>query len=701
MSTALATCLPRASNPLVRLWALRLIQMGGGVLAERRQRADLGPEALAAAGLKPCPPWQMKEDKGLAARTEAAFLKAVDAAEARPRGFPAGTTLARNLGWLGEAAALTPADLAILHFVAVACHHPGLENALEQLGALSLGSLQAVFARVLDLPVKAVAKALDSSGRLARTGLLQVDSTRNYSFMGKVELINGLGDRLTLRCATPAGLFRGAFVAGAEPGLGLAHFPHLEQPLAILRPYLEAALQTRARGVNVLIHGRPGTGKTELVRALARDLGAELFEVAAQRSNGDPVEGNDRFRGYCLAQAVVGRHPGHLIFFDEIEDVFRPREDHGPGSRSNVSGVKAWVNKTLEENPAPAFWVTNHLHILDEAFVRRFDLVVRMDIPPRKVRRQMLEEQLGRLPLAAGQKDLMAEHEGLSPALIAKAAKVVAAVNRARPQADLGKVLAQVVGSTLEALGYDHAPRRAQEPATGYRPELVHTDCDLGPLLQNLRTHGQGRICFYGPPGTGKTAYGHYLARELDRPLLVRRASDLLNMYLGGTEKNLARMFEEARQEGAVLLLDEADSFLQARGRAERSWEVTQVNEMLTQMEEFPGIFIASTNLMDRLDEAAMRRFDLKVRFGFLQPDQAWTMFQDAARAMGIPLVPALRTGLGALAALTPGDFATVVRQARLNRPQDAGQLLARLQCECRIKPGHGRKPIGFVAEGA
>jgi len=96
-----------------------------------------------------------------------------------------------------------------------------------------------------------------------------------------------------------------------------------------------------------------------------------------------------------------------------------------------------------------------------------------------------------------------------------------------------------------------------------------------------------------------------------------------------------------------------------------------------------------------------MRRFDLKVRFGFLQPDQAWTMFQDAARAMGIPLVPALRTGLGALAALTPGDFATVVRQARLNRPQDAGQLLARLQCECRIKPGHGRKPIGFVAEGA
>jgi SpoVK/Ycf46/Vps4 family AAA+-type ATPase len=700
MSAVSANCLPRAYAPLVRLWVLRLIHLGGGVLGDRRQRADLGPEALAAAGLKPCRPWQVKEDKELAAQVEAAYLQALKTAEAKSLGFPAGTSLARNILWLGEAAGLTPTDQAILHFVAVSCHHPGLENALEQLGALSLGALQSVLSRVLELPLKAVAKALDSTGQLARTGLLQVDGTRNYTFMGKLEVLNGLGDQLTLRCAAPAGLFRGAFVPGARPGLELGHFPHLAESLAILRPYLDSALRNRTKGVNVLIHGRPGTGKTELVRALAKDLGAALHEVAAQRSNGDPVEGNDRFHGYCLAQAVVGRHARQMIFFDEIEDVFRPREDNRSSGRNNVSGVKAWVNKILEENPAPAFWVTNHLHILDEAFVRRFDLVVHLDIPPRHVRRRMLEDQLGGLPLESGQKDLMAEHEGLSPALIAKAARVVGVVSRSQPQADLGKVLSQVLGSTLEALGYERNPRRGQELATSYRPELVHTDVDLAPLLQSLREHGSGRICFYGPPGTGKTAYGNYLARELGRPLMVRRASDLLNMYVGGTEKNLARMFQEARQDGAVLLLDEADSFLQARGRAERSWEVTQVNEMLTQMEDFPGIFIASTNLMDRLDEAALRRFDLKVRFGFLQPEQAWIMFQDAASALGIPVDPGLRANLGALAGLTPGDFATVVRQARLNRPKDAGAVLARLEAECRLKPGHGRQPIGFAGWG-
>jgi len=361
MAPAMATCLPKTYGPVVRLWVLRLIQLGGGVMTERRQRADLGQEALEAAGLQPCEQWQMREDKNFGTRAEAAFRRALEAAEARAATLPARSALSRNLGWLGEAAGLSRADLAILHFVAVSFHHPGLENALEQLGGLSLGSLQGMLARVLDLPVKDVARSLDPAGRLARTGLLQVDVTRNYTFTSKVEMIAGLGDRLTFRCSTPASLFRGAFIPGAEAELGLGHFPHLQQQLAILRPYLQSALEQRSKGVNILIHGRPGTGKTQLVRALARELGAELFEVAAQRSNGEPVEGNDRFRGYCLAQAVVGRHPKHLIFFDEIEDVFRPREDHGPSGRSNVSGVKAWVNKTLEENPAPAFWVTNQL----------------------------------------------------------------------------------------------------------------------------------------------------------------------------------------------------------------------------------------------------------------------------------------------------------------------------------------------------
>jgi SpoVK/Ycf46/Vps4 family AAA+-type ATPase len=94
---------------------------------------------------------------------------------------------------------------------------------------------------------------------------------------------------------------------------------------------------------------------------------------------------------------------------------------------------------------------------------------------------------------------------------------------------------------------------------------------------------------------------------------------------LGETEQNLARMFQDAAADNVVLLLDEADSFLQDRRGAERSWEVSQVNEMLTQMETFQGVFVASTNLMESLDQASLRRFDIKVKFDFLGRDQIVT----------------------------------------------------------------------------
>lgn len=99
---------------------------------------------------------------------------------------------------------------------------------------------------------------------------------------------------------------------------------------------------------------------------------------------------------------------------------------------------------------------------------------------------------------------------------------------------------------------------------------------------------------------------------------MVKRVSDLVSPYVGTTEQNLAQAFDRAQQEDAVLLLDEVDK-LQDRRKARQSWGVTAVNEMLTQMESYRGLFIASTNLMSDLDEASLRRFDLKVHFGYLK----------------------------------------------------------------------------------
>jgi hypothetical protein len=188
-----------------------------------------------------------------------------------------------------------------------------------------------------------------------------------------------------------------------------------------------------------------------------------------------------------------------------------------------------------------------------------------------------------------------------------------------------------------------------------------------------------------------------------------------MSKYVGETEQQMARMFADAQREQAVLLLDEADSFLQNRQAAVRSYEVTEVNEMLQGMERFEGVFICTTNLFDRIDEAALRRFAFKLRFMPLSPGQRLRMF--AAEALGwsaadagdtpavleaaaAAVVPAeLAVRLARLELLAPGDFAVVKRQSELlGEGPSPEAFVEQLEREHRAKPDvRFSKPMGFV----
>jgi SpoVK/Ycf46/Vps4 family AAA+-type ATPase len=150
-------------------------------------------------------------------------------------------------------------------------------------------------------------------------------------------------------------------------------------------------------------------------------------------------------------------------------------------------------------------------------------------------------------------------------------------------------------------------------------------------------------------------------------------------------------------------MIDEADSLLGSRNAAQQPQEISQVNELLGQMEEFNGILIMSTNFMDRLDSAALRRFDFKIRFGYLDFDQAWAFFN---RLLGMHQQKPFRTinvagyeaRLRRLNQLTPGDFATVERRARvLAEPLTPEFLMSGLEQEHAIKTRHQGRPIGFM----
>jgi SpoVK/Ycf46/Vps4 family AAA+-type ATPase len=231
-----------------------------------------------------------------------------------------------------------------------------------------------------------------------------------------------------------------------------------------------------------------------------------------------------------------------------------------------------------------------------------------------------------------------------------------------------------------------------------YRPEFVNADQPLGPLVEGIARYGSARLCLFGPPGTGKTAFGRWLAERLGRPLLVKRASDLISPFVGMTERLIAKAFAEATADQALLLIDEVDSFLQNRAGAQRSWEVSHVNEMLTQMEAYAGVFIATTNLMEGLDPASLRRFDLKVRFDFLKPAQAKALIAEHLTAQGLPAATeAELTGFDRIDRLTPGDFAAVARRTRFQPLASAPAWIAALADEVRLKTPL-RRPLGFHA---
>lgn len=604
--------------------------------------------------------------------------------------------LGANIARLARLTGLSATDCKILEFVVMLKNERLLDDTADFLGSLSSSKLFHVLSVLLDEPEPLIRASLGSLGVLAHSGLVSIDRSRTALLNGKLQLLSdSFADHIASSETDPIALLRDT-VALSSPGkLTLSDYRHVDESLSVLLPYLRRALSSRRKGVNIFVHGEPGTGKSELAKALAAHVDCELFEVASENDDGDPINGERRMRAFRAAQSFL-RQRSAMIVFDEVEDVFNDG-DRFFGRKSIAQTRKAWMNRVLEANPVPTFWLCNSVECLDAAFIRRFDMVIELPVPPRSQRAKIIENACNGL-LDAPAVDLMAASENLAPAIVTRAAAVVHSIREELGPEEAAAAMQRLIDSTLQAQGHPPTAQGSPDalPQT-YDPAFVHADVDLGNLASSMLRARSGRLCLYGPPGTGKTAFGRWLARQLGVPLHVRRASDLMSMWVGGSEKNIAHAFRQAQREGALLLIDEVDSFLQDRRGAVRSWEVTQVNEMLTQMEAFCGVFVASTNLMDGLDQAALRRFDLKVKFDYLLPRQAWDLLCRYCDVLGLPAPgAALSTRLGRLRTLTPGDFAVIARQRPLRGLACPADFISALEAECALKEGP-RSGLGFL----
>ena len=629
------------------------------------------------------------------------------------------TLVEKNIDALATLLQLNQAERALLLYGTLARYQRDLRSLLVEFKVNNAPEAYAALADVAGVKAHEVAEALRAGSRLERIGMVEnLISEHNITDLADLMKVSEKLPPVLMREYRDHHELMAVFTRPVvRSSLGLADFSFVAEDADVLVSLLQQAVAAREPGVNILMYGPPGTGKTELAKVVAQAAGLDLFEVEYADRDGNSLSGRDRYRSLQIAQVFLKGSANAALLFDEVEDVFPPISSEAAqlmarseqlvgGSARSVNG-KAWVNQILETNSVPTLWVTNRIEQIDPAFRRRFAYHLELRSPPPGAREGLVRKTLEGVQVSDGFVARLTARKGLTPAQIGTAVRFArlaagAATSDASSASDRMEMLIErQLQNADQALG-NRSQSKGRRSVTTYDLAMlnVETRFEVPRIIEAIKARGHGTLCFYGAPGTGKTALAEHLARAIDKPLIIKQASDLMSKYVGETEHNMAAMFREAEAEKSVLLLDEADSFLQDRRGAQRTYEVTEVNELLQGMERYAGIFICTTNLLESLDQAALRRFTFKIKFMPLTAAQREQMFvTEVLAGVAALLTPELKARLTKLSVICPGDFAAVKRQIDLLSAElSAEEFMAQLEAEHRIKPEvRERREMGFM----
>nr|WP_314444442.1 AAA family ATPase [uncultured Sphingomonas sp.] len=579
-----------------------------------------------------------------------------------------------RLDWLAKIVGLTALDREILgHLVRAQLFEPYCQllqfyhEGPSSFGEVHIEALSALLGR----NPATILKRLEPASPLLDSGLIR--DCRGGDWCATQFALRVARMRTTDENRLAAGLLGNEVRAS----LGWEEFQHLGALAELARTLVKEGAR-RKRGINILLYGVPGTGKSEFAATLAAECGLTGVLVGATDDDGREPERSERLGHLAICRSLVSRSSSHVLIVDEAEDLMIP-----PLFKSGPS--KLYLNRLVERSTVPTIWIINDQELMGGPVIRRMSLAIEFPLPSTSVRRTLASRiaRSERVTLEANDIERLAALN-VAPAIVRHAVRAAAWSKGGIEDAVLA------ASSVARALG-QRTPKPIDAQVAPFEPSFSLADCDLEALASTISENGfrAWSLLASGPPGTGKSAFARHLAKRLDIAVVEKRASDLLGMYVGNTEKAIAAAFREAIEQKAMLVIDEADSLLRDRNLAERSWEVSMTNEMLRAMEDCPVPFVATTNLVENLDPACTRRFLFKVRLQSLDAQRAEQLFSHMFGCKA-------PTGLASLFDLTPGDFALVARKSAILGISDPDGLLALLSQESSAKPGAARMKVGF-----
>ncbi|EMA50316.1 CDC48 family AAA ATPase [Halococcus thailandensis] len=414
----------------------------------------------------------------------------------------------------------------------------------------------------------------------------------------------------------------------------------IELPLSEPELFQELGIEPPS---GVLLYGPPGTGKTLIARAVAGEVDAFFTTISGP-------EIVSKYKGESeekLREAFdrAEENAPSVVFIDEIDSIASARGDDADMETRVVAQLLTLMDGLENRGQVVVIGATNRVDAIDPALRRggRFDREIEIGAPGEAGRREVLDVHTRSMPLAEDvDLDRLAArtHGFVGADLESLAVEAAMAALRHRTERDSLAVTRADFETAMAAV--DPSAMReyvAENPNAGFDDvgglddakatltEAVEWPLSYSALFEATATDPPAGVLLHGPPGTGKTLLARALAGESDVNFISVAGPELLDRYVGESEKAIREVFARARQAApAIVFFDEIDAVAGGRGETH---EVTErvVSQLLTEIDglaENPNLMVlAATNRMDAIDPALLRPGRIETHIEVPAPDEA------------------------------------------------------------------------------